>query len=140
MRFRRPARRESELDSTPLVDVMFNLIIFFLLSSSFIMQPGIQIKLPQARTSEVQPSRDIFILIDSRERVFLNDRGVKMAELAERLRGLIKEGRSKTVIIKADEVVRHGRVVEAMDIAKQVGVERLIIATQPRVEKRKERE
>lgn len=132
MRFRKAEKKKPELDMAPLIDVVFLLLIFFLLSSTFIMQPGITIKLPQATTSEVQPRKDILILIDAKERIFLNDRRIiKGTELKESLGVLVSEGKSKTVVINADESVRHGRVVEVMDVAKQVGVERLVIATQP---------
>lgn len=125
-------RKRPEVEMAPLIDVVFLLLIFFLLSSPFIMQQGIRVKLPQATTSEAQPRRDILILIDAEERVFLNDRRVSEGRLKDSLRNLMSKDGIKTAIIKADEDVRHGLVVEVMDVAKQAGIQRLAIATRPR--------
>lgn len=132
MRFRRVEGKGPELDIAPLIDVVFLLIIFFLLSSSYIMQPGIPVKLPYAETRELQPREDILILIDQKERIFLNHRPTKWEDLYEGIKGLIKDHGSKTAIIQADGGVRHARVVEVLDVAKVAGIERLAIATQPK--------
>jgi biopolymer transport protein ExbD len=140
MKFRETPRAKIGFDLTPLVDVVFLLLIFFLLSSSFIMQPGIKIKLPSAKTHEVQPANDIFILIDKQERIYLrtpslSEERVKISELSTHLKSLIKEDGERVIIIKADEAVRHGIVVRVLDMVKLIGAQRIAIATEP---KRKE--
>lgn len=123
------------MDIAPLIDVVFLLLIFFLLSSSFIMQPGIKIKLPHAKTSELQSRKEILILIDAKERIFLNERLVKAENLDKRLKEIVQRQNPKTAVIKADGEVRHARVVEVLDVAKLVGIERLAIATQIKEER-----
>ncbi|HAV42474.1 TPA: biopolymer transporter ExbD [bacterium] len=132
MRFRKAERKGPELEIAPFIDVVFLLLIFFLLSSSFVIQPGIKIKLPQAATAESQSEKNIFILIDAKEKIYLNARQVEGRELKTELERIISEGGKKTAIIQADEKVQHGLVVGVMDTAKQVGIEKLAIATQPR--------
>ncbi len=132
MRFRKAERKGPELEIAPFIDVVFLLLIFFLLSSSFVIQPGIKIKLPQAATAESQSEKNIFILIDAKEKIYLNARQVEGRELKTELERIISEGGKKMAIIHADEKVQHGLVVGVMDTAKQVGIEKLAIATQPR--------
>jgi biopolymer transport protein ExbD len=84
----------------------------------------------------VQPAKDIFILIDKQERVYLRtptllEEMIKISELSTHLKPLIKEDEERVVIIKADEAVRHGVVVKVLDIAKVIGAQRIAIATEP---------
>ncbi|MDI6703733.1 MAG: biopolymer transporter ExbD [bacterium] len=132
MRFREREKPRLGLEIAPLIDVVFLLLIFFLLSSSFIFQPGIKVKLPEATTSEIKPKKDIFITITKDEALYLNGKITDMETLSSQLKKLILEDKQRFVIIKADKDTRHGKVVEVLDISKMVGVERLGIATSPR--------
>lgn len=138
MRFREKERPKMGLEIAPLIDVVFLLLIFFLLSSPFIFQHGIKVKLPEAATEEVQPKRDIFITIDKDGVIYLNDKITDIEALSSELKRLILEDKQRFVIIRADKDTRHGRVVEVLDVSKMVGVERLGIATSPKIIDEKE--
>lgn len=129
MRFKRKLEIEKgRLDIAPLVDVIFLLIIFFMLTSSFISQPGIRINLPRAVTSEVLQERDVVITITKENIIYLNDRITTMKELAEKLTPVSNQ--KQQVLIKADRGASLGRVVEVWDICREKGITHINIATQ----------
>jgi len=114
-----------------LTDIVFLLLIFFLLSSSFVIQSGIKVQLPKSTVVEQETQRQIIITVTEKGLIFLNDRQVTTETLGGRLAPLIGEDRDKIVIIKADRTVSLQSAVQVMDIAKGVGALRLLIATQP---------
>ena len=133
MRFKRRTKLLGGLaTTTPLVDIVFNLLIFFMLSSSFIVHPGIKIKLPQASIKESERETKLNVTITRDNRIFLNDKRVRLKNLLQEMKDFISTEREEILFIKADSDVLHGLVVEIMDIAKRAGVERLAIATQPK--------
>ncbi|NQU74264.1 MAG: biopolymer transporter ExbD [Candidatus Omnitrophica bacterium] len=128
MRFKRHVELEKgQLDIAPLIDVVFLLLIFFMLTSSFIFQPGIKINLPKAVTSEVIHEKSIIIVINSKNYIYLNDRVITMSELASRLSIAAKE--NKPLLIKADRRASLGKVVEVWDLCRDEGISRINIAT-----------
>ncbi len=133
MQFRRPRTLSTRLDATPMADTVFLLLIFFMLSTSFVIQPGIQVRLPKAVTSEIQLKKDLILTITAENILFLNEELVTLDKLGEALQAAFAQRKDRILIIKADQEVRHGMVVQAMDIAKQSGADRLAIATEPKL-------
>lgn len=132
MKFKRVKLKEAGLDITPLIDVVFLLLIFFLLSSSFIMQPGIKVTLPEATTDDIKTKKDVFVTITQDGSYFLNEEAISLAVLPDKLRVMVAREADQLLIVKADREVTHGRVVEVMNIAKRAGIDRLAIATEPK--------
>ena len=133
MRFRRSTKRLiSRVDLTPLVDCVFLLLIFFALSSTFILQPGVKVNLPETVVSEFQRSENQLVTITKDGFIFLNGEEVDMQTLAERLSIFAKERAASLLIIEADRKVPYGAVVSVMDVAKRAGVKNLAFATQPK--------
>ena len=140
MQFRRPRKDDARIDITPLVDMVFLLLIFFMLSTSFVMSPGIKVNLPQASAEKVpQEKKEVRIIITEDTRIFLERRLVTLGELQESLMGVARKNPKTLVIIQADAKAFHGRVVEVMDIAKTSGLNRLAIATQPKEKESEDR-
>lgn len=128
MRFKRHVELEKgQLDIAPLIDIVFQLLIFFMLTSSFIFQPGIKVNLPKAVTSEVIHEKNLIILITANNYIYLNDRLITMSELASRLRIAAKE--NKPLLIKADRRASLGKVVEVWDLCRDEGISQINIAT-----------
>ena len=125
-------RIDTRLDMTPLIDVVFLLIIFFMLSSSFILQPGIKISLPESNVSEPQIDKSIEITITQENFLFYNADRISFDELKLKLKSLAKTAPESTIVIKADGNVKHSKVVEIMAEAKENGLTRLAIATRPK--------
>lgn len=116
-----------QIDIAPLIDIIFQLLIFFMLTSSFIMQPGIKVNLPKAVTSEVVKVENIEISITGENVIYLNGKIVNFQELKDYLKQT--EKREKNILIKADKRASLGRVVEIWDMARELGVSHINIAT-----------
>ena len=134
MRFKRLKRRTSsvkgQLDVTmkvPLIDVMFNLLIFFMLTSNYIIQPGIKVSLPRAITSEVMSSENVVVTLTGQDLLFLNDKPITVNELVEKLKQTAHE--DKSLLLKADTNASLGRVVEIWDLCRELGIPQINIAT-----------
>lgn len=119
------------LDIAPLIDCIFLLLIFFLLTSNFIFQPGIEINLPKAVTSEVVQENTVVITVTSDNRFYLNEAPITFAELKNRLKHI--SNKSKPILIKADRNVALGRVVSIWDFCRDIGVTQINIATNQEV-------
>jgi biopolymer transport protein ExbD len=125
----------STLDLTPIVDVVFNLLIFFALSLNFaVTSGGINVKLPKASSAEPVKAEEFTINLTADGKTYLNDKVITLEKLRQKLKE--KKDKDSLVIIRADTLVTHGRVVEAMDSVKTNGFSRLAIAVdQPPFEK-----
>lgn len=117
----------SQIDIAPLIDIVFQLLIFFMLTSSFIMQPGIKVNLPKAVTSEAVKPENIEILVTGENVTYLNGRVVTIQELKDMLKVAAK--RSQSILIKSDRRASLGRVVEIWDLARDTGISEINIAT-----------
>jgi biopolymer transport protein ExbD len=124
---RRTAIKKGQLDIAPLIDVMFLLLIFFMLTSNFVVQPGIKVSLPKAISSEVIRRENLVVTLTGQDLMFLNDEPVTIQELTARIRDAAQE--SKTVLLKADTGASLGRVVEIWDLCREAGVPQINIAT-----------
>ena len=130
MRFRRHMKLEhglQQIDIAPLIDMVFQLLIFFMLTSSFVMQPGIKINLPKAVTSEIVKFEKIEIVVSSENVTYFNSKVVSTNELKNLLKQAAK--RQQPILIKADSRASLGRVVEIWDICRDLGITQINIAT-----------
>lgn len=124
--------RRVTLDLTPLIDVVLMLVIFFMLTTTFVLSPGVQVDLPQGSSLQKPRESDAIITITKDGAVYFQDAQVSLETLQAVLQRAKSQQPRLRVVIKADTLVRHGRVVEVMDIATLVGIERLAIATAPK--------
>jgi len=132
MRFKRHIKLERTLrtiDIAPLIDVVFLLLIFFMLTSSFIFQPGIRVNLPRAITSDMLSEENAIITITAENLIYYNQRLVTLKELS----AVLKKAASSRlpVLIKADKKTALGRIVVVWDLCRQEGVSQVNIATTP---------
>ena len=130
MKFREQSRSDVQLDITPIVDTVFNLLIFFALSLNFIVTPGIKVNLPESITEEVIREKDELIIVLNKDNtIFVDGRSISLENLTLLLTKAAQKSRETLVIIQADQDVSHGSVVSLMDRAKKAGLKRLAIAT-----------
>ncbi len=131
MRFKRRVQFvKGHLDIAPLIDCIFLLLIFFLLTSNFIFQPGIKINLPKAVTSEVVQENTLVITVTSDNRFYLNESPITFVELKSKLK---RTAKNKPILIKADRAVALGRVVKIWDFCRDTGITQINIATNQEV-------
>lgn len=128
MRFSRESKHPPNLNITPLIDVVLMLLIFFMISTSFIFQPGIMIKLPKADHSDTTTQKGAQIMITADEGIYFERIRSTMGELETQMRQFPDKS---LLLIKADQNVPHGTVVQAMNHAKNAGFQRIAIATRP---------
>ncbi|MCG2711145.1 MAG: biopolymer transporter ExbD [Candidatus Omnitrophica bacterium] len=131
MEFKGRKKVNTQLNIAPLIDVVFLLLIFFMLSSHFVDQPGIKITLPTAVTAKAHPKEDIIIFISRDNKVYLNKKEISFHDLLDELKTAVNNAKNKSVIIKADEKIDLGLAVRVMDFAKKGGAEGLIVSTKP---------
>ena len=124
-------KRIALFNTISLTDIVLLLLIFFLLSSTFVIQPGIKVKLPKAVSTRAEERGNIYVTITSDERIFLNDEQVSEGELGARLRVLLASESEKSVVIRGDKDLTLERTISIVDIAKLAGAEKFVIATQP---------
>jgi len=132
MDFRRAKRRSVVVNVTSLIDVMFILVLFFTVSTTFVSQPAMNLQLPTAEHAEATRQSPIIVHIDEKGTVYLNDEPIEPALLLSALTSRLATSSDKSVVLKADSRVTHGHVIEILDIIKGAGVQKLVIATQPR--------
>jgi len=118
------------LNITPLIDVLFILIIFFTVSSTFLEQPGIELKLPEAESSKSHTTQKVIIFIDETENVFLNNTIVPLDTLVARVGRLLTQQSDKSVVLRADEGVSHGLVIHIMDRLRRSGIYKIVVSTE----------
>ena len=130
MRLKRHLKLERTLrtiDIAPLIDVVFLLLIFFMLTSSFIFQPGIKVNLPRAITSEMLSEENAVISITAENLIYYRQKLVTIKELSSLLKGIASA--RLPVLIKSDRKASLGRIVVVWDICRQEGVHQVNIAT-----------
>lgn len=130
MKFRLTKPVKPELNMTELIDVVLLLLIFFMISSSFVVQPGLKVTLPHSSSKDMQPENQLMLIITKENRFYLNNQGIGLPNLRNELIILKNQKESKFLLIKADENVKHGVVVHVMDIARSLGLD-IGIATRP---------
>lgn len=116
-----------------LTDIVLLLLIFFLLTSSFVVQPGIKVKLPKAATGQTDDSNQIYITILDKNQIYLNQNQIGMANLGSSLKKLLEQNPNRVVVIRADKELELQLLISVVDIAKLAGAEKFIIATKPDV-------
>ncbi len=128
MEFERQKRATIHLNIAPLIDVVLLLLIFFMLSSHFMMLPGLKIELPHASTAKIEPQEEIIISITKAGAIYLNQIPVTLETLPSLLGKKIHTVQKRDITVRADEEISLGLGVRVMDIARQVGVNSLTIA------------
>jgi len=130
MEFEGRKRIGIQLNIAPLIDVVFLLLTFFMLSSHFVNRPGIELTLPGALTARLHPQEDIIITISADGSLYLDEEEIALDGLLGRLRTKIEVVGKKTIIIRADKRIDLGLAVKIMDIARRAEAEKLIISTE----------
>ncbi len=131
MRLQERPRRKTVINITSLIDVIFMLLLFFMISSTFLEQPGIKLELPAAKTEAVGEPQEYVLTVDRQGGLFLNRQAVDMDRLEAAIRGVLPKMKDAALVLKADQEISHGLVVRVMDLAKRGGVRKLIIGTKP---------
>ncbi len=128
----RRRRREPSINLAPLVDIVFLLVIFFMVSSTFITpETGLPVDLPQAVSGEERPQGAPVVVVRADGQAFWKGEPVEDAALLATLRGELAQDPVGTVVLRADRKTPHGRVVQVMDLIRRAGAKRVAVAAVP---------
>ena len=130
MEFYRPHKKRPSINITSLIDVLFILIIFFMVSSTFKEQPGLELDLPSAKNVQMTEQNELVLFIDEQEKMYFNEQPITREILKNKLDSLAKAKNPPVFVLKADAKVSHGYVIEIIDMIREVGIRKFSIATQ----------
>ena len=125
--FIRHKKTSMSLDIAPLIDIMFMLLLFFLLTSSFI-RPSISLKMPEASNQEKTEKQDIILSVDKDNNIYLNRQKVDLNKLEQLLKQKLAHSREKRIIFQGDETILYKKFVNVLDIVKRSGAKDINIA------------
>ena len=121
------------LDLTPLIDCIFQLLVFFMLTASFIATPAMGVDLPKASSKATSSqAKDLKVVVTRTGKIQFERQELTTKQLMSRLQQIFKKRPNARVLIQADRKSYHGTVVRVMDIAKTIGFRRLGVAIQRR--------
>ncbi len=123
---------ESEVNLTPMLDVVFIMLIFFIVTASFVKESGIDVNRPDAQTAEMQAQGNILVAISASGQIWIDKRQVDPRALRANIERLKAENPEGAVIIQADTNSKHGLLVQVMDAARLAGVANVSIAAEIR--------
>jgi len=125
-----PEAEEGEIDITPMLDVVFIMLIFFIVTASFVKESGIEVSRPDAATTAAKPKANILIAINESGEIWINKRNVEVTQVRANIERLHAENPQGTVVIQADEEAKTKILVAVMDAARQAGIYDVSLATQ----------
>ncbi len=132
MRFRRKFEPQSALNLVPMVDVVFQLVLFFLVSTTFVLAPGIKLTLPASGTAESVVMEQMVVTVVSRDEVYMNkERFGSLADLDARIAAMPPEEKKQVgaVIIEAGEDAAYGLMVQTLDVLRKNGFKNVGLRT-----------
>ena len=128
---RRRIRRKSEeqgLDLTPMMDIVFIMLIFFIVTTSFVKETGVDVNRPNAETAERDEKGNILVAITQNNEIWIDKRRIDLKAVRANIERLKIEYPEGSVIIQADKEARSGLLVETMDQIRLAGVQNISIA------------
>jgi biopolymer transport protein ExbD len=128
LQFRRLSRPSVQINIAPLVDVVFLLVIFFAVSTTFLESAGLKLELPESTSTSSREARDVVVLLAADGTLVLDEQRLDKEQLGARLREALAERERKVVILRADTETAHGDVVRVMDVIREAGAEGLTVA------------
>jgi biopolymer transport protein ExbD len=120
---------DATIDMTPMLDIVFIMLIFFIVTTVFVKEAGVDVNKPNGSLAVMPKNANIFIAVTEDGKVWIDKREVEVDLVRSNLERLMAEQPSDVIIIQADKEAEHGLVVEVMDQIKMAGIDRISIAT-----------
>lgn len=119
---------ETEIDMTPMLDIVFIMLIFFIVTTSFVKEAGVDVKRPDASTAQRQEASSIYVAVTADGEVWVDRQQVDLRALRSRVERLRLENPEAAAVVQADVDARHGLVVKVMDQLRLGGVSSIAVA------------
>lgn len=121
---------EAQVDLTSMLDIVFIMLIFFIVTSSFVRESGVEVDRPSASNVVAQKDAGILVAITAANDIYINKRQVDIERVQASLEHLLLEQPNASLVIQADRHAYNGTVVEVMDAAKGAGVNKIALAAE----------
>lgn len=130
MRKHASTEENAEIDMTPMLDIVFIMLIFFIVTASFVKEAGVEVSRPDAQTAVKQDKANILIAVTDKNEVWLQRRQIDSRAVRANIERLRAENPEGSVVIQADKNARVGLATEVIDAVRQAGVMDYVLATQ----------
>ena len=127
---RHATKEEAQMDMTPMLDIVFIMLIFFIVTSSFVKESGIDVHRPEALTTEPKPRANIFIGVAANDKIWMQKKQVDPRTLRATIERVMAENPGGSIVIQADEDSKTETLIEVMNAAKAAGVGSVAVAAQ----------
>ncbi|MBS3742878.1 MAG: biopolymer transporter ExbD [Wenzhouxiangellaceae bacterium] len=127
---RHATRDEPEINITPMLDIVFIMLIFFIVTTTFIKETGVTVEKPDALTAESRPQGNILVGVDSDDRIWMNGNQIELGDVRTLVQRSRAENPEGSVILIADQEARQGTLVDVMDQVQAAGVRRMAISAE----------
>jgi len=127
----RKIKKNTIINITPLIDVVFQLVIFFAVTTTFVEKPAIELILPHAKTAQLSRAEETVITLDKDGNIFFNSTNIDPKELRTKLSEMQLSKSGAQIVLQADERVAYKTVVFVMDTARETGFKNVVSLTMP---------
>lgn len=121
---------EPEINITPMLDIVFIMLIFFIVTTTFIKETGVTVDKPEALTAESRPQGNILVGVDSDNQVWMNGSQIELSDVRTLVQRARAENPEGSVILIADQESRQGTLVDVMDQIQAAGVRRMAVSAE----------
>ena len=120
----------AEIDLTPMLDVVFIMLIFFIVTATFIKEPGTDILRPEALTAEVKPTVSVLVGINAANEIWIDKKRVDVRSVRANLERLIAENPKGGLVVQADAGAKNELLMEVLNAARGAGIQQVAVATE----------
>ncbi len=121
---------KSEINLTPMLDVVFIMLIFFIVTATFIKEPGTDILRPEALTAEVKPTVSVLVGINAANEIWIDKKRVDVRSVRANLERLIAENPKGGLVVQADAGAKNELLMEVLNAARGAGIQQVAVATE----------
>ncbi len=121
---------KSEINLTPMLDVVFIMLIFFIVTATFIKEPGTEILRPEAMTAEVKPTVSVLVGINAANEIWIDKKRVDVRSVRANLERLIAENPKGGLVVQADAGAKNELLMEVLNAARGAGIQQVAVATE----------
>ncbi|MCW8877660.1 MAG: biopolymer transporter ExbD [Kangiellaceae bacterium] len=126
----KPKEEEAAIDMTPMLDIVFIMLIFFIVTTSFVKEAGVDIMEPTATTAVEKPKANIFVGITENGEIFMLKRKVQKDDVRTTIENMLLENPESSLVIQADLSSESGIMLDVIDAAKKAGVQNISVAAE----------
>jgi len=123
---------EAEINMTPMLDVVFIMLIFFIVTTSFVRETGVEVNRPLAESSEKLPQNAILVAITDNNQIWIDKHRIDTRAVRRNIERLLAENPDSTVIIQADESAPTGTLIKVLDQSKLAGAKNIAVSSNQR--------